>query len=128
MPNDTGARAARLKEMRAFLLGFVSLLALGCDSGTLDPLPVRVSVEATPTVGAPGDTISFLVDAQGGRLLGLVMEFGDAETDQRPTGGARTARVTFRHAYRSAGNYVATVTATDAVAGDAQASVTIRIP
>jgi hypothetical protein len=100
---------------------------LGCDTGALDPLPLAVEIQAVPEAVAPGDTISFLVSAQGGRLLGLVMEFGDGATDQRPTGGARSARLTFRHAYASAGTYTAIVTATDAVAGDARASVMVRI-
>ena len=104
------------------LIGFAA-----CDDATLDPLPLVVSIEPSRATAAPGDTISFLVSAQGGSLVGVAMVFGDGGGDQRATGGARTAQVTFPHAYSVAGVYQASATVTDAVAGDKSASVQVRI-
>lgn len=117
-----------LEGMRRAVVGFILLVAFAaCDDATLDPLPLDIGIEASRATAAPGDTINFLVSAQGGSLLGVVMAFGDSTGDQRATGGARTARVTFRHAYSAVGVYEASATVTDAVAGDKSASVEVRV-
>lgn len=104
------------------LIGFAA-----CDDATVDPLPLIVSIEPSRATAAPGDTIGFVVSAQGGSLLGVVMAFGDSTGDQLATGGARTARVTFRHAYSAVGVYQASATVTDALAGEKSASVEVRV-
>ena len=76
---------------------------------------------------APGDPVSFLVTAQGGDLLGVDVDYGDTTTDQYGTGGARTARVTFSHAFSTAGVYPVRATVTDALAGSRDAVVEIRV-
>jgi PKD domain len=106
----------------AFLIGVAA-----CGSPTLEPLPLDIRIEASRTAAAPGDTITFLVSAQGGSLVGVAMAFGDSSGAQFATGGARTAEVTFRHAYSAVGVYEATATVTDALAGDKSASVEIRV-
>jgi hypothetical protein len=106
----------------AVLVGFAA-----CDDAPLDPLPLAISIEATGETAAPGDTISFLVSAQGESLAGVAIAFGDGTGDQLATGGARTARVTFRHAYPDVGLYEASATVTDAVAGVKSASVEVRV-
>ncbi len=117
-----------LESMRGTSVGFIALAGLAaCGDATLDPLPFDVSLEASRTTVAPGDTISFVVTAQGGSLLGIMMVFGDSAADQLATGGARTARGTFRHAYSAAGVYEATATVTDALAGEKSASVEVGV-
>jgi hypothetical protein len=110
------------------LLGFVVLIGFaGCDDATLDPLPLDIGIETSRATAAPGETITFVVSAQGGSLVGVAMAFGDSSRDQFATGGARTAHVTFGHAYSAVGLYQASATVTDAVAGDKSASVEIRV-
>lgn len=120
--------AIALARMWRALLGFVVLIGFAaCDDATLDPLPLAIGIEASRTTAGPGDTITFLVSAQGGSLVGVAMAFGDSSGDQFATGGARTAHVTFRHAYSAVGLHEASATVTDAVAGDKSASVEIRV-
>lgn len=117
-----------LEGMRRALVGFIVLAGFAaCDDASLDPLPLDISIEASRVTAAPGDTIRFLVSAQGGSLLGVAMAFGDSNGDQRATGGARTARVTFPHTYSAVGVYEASATVTDAVAGDKRASIEVRV-
>jgi hypothetical protein len=82
----------------AFLMGVA-----GCDTATLEPLPLHIGIEASRTTAAPGDTITFVVSAEGGSLVGIAMAFGDNITAQFATGGARRAEVPFRHAYTAVG-------------------------
>jgi hypothetical protein len=109
-------------------LGSALLLGLAaCGRSSLDPLPLDIIVQASPATAAAGDTINFVVSAQGGNLLGLEMDFGDSKGDQFATSGARTARVTFRHAYVAQGVYQVRATVTDAVAGQKDATVEVRV-
>jgi PKD repeat protein len=93
----------------------------------LDPLPLSIAIEASQTTAAPGDAINFLVNAQGGDLLGIDTDYGDGTAEQYATGGARTARVTFRHAYTTAGTYQVRATVTDARAGNKEATLAVTI-
>jgi hypothetical protein len=115
--------------MRRLLLRSL-LLVLGlaaCGDASLDPLPLDVSVEASRATAAPGATINFVVNAQGGSLVGIEIVYDDGGDDRYPTGGARTARVTFYHAYAASGVYRVRATVTDALAGTKDASVEVRI-
>jgi hypothetical protein len=114
---------ARRTLLRSLLLAGL----LACGDATLEPLPLDVTVEASRATAAPGQSIEFVVNAQGGDLLGLHMDYGDGSAEQFGTGGARTARVTFRHAYSAVGVYQARATVTDAVAGTKDASVEVRV-
>ena len=76
---------------------------------------------------APGDTISFVATAQGGNLIGVETDYGDSTADQYATGGARNAKVTFRHAYEARGTFTVRVTVTDGVAGQKSATVEVRV-
>ncbi|MGQ0539442.1 MAG: PKD domain-containing protein [Gemmatimonadaceae bacterium] len=98
-----------------------------CSSSTLEPKPLDVTVQASRTTAAPGDTIDFLVHAQGGTLFGVQIEYGDGIIEQFPTAGARTARHTFRHPYKLRGTFLVRVTVTDAVAGQKEATVEVRV-
>jgi hypothetical protein len=99
----------------------------GCGDISLDPLPFEVAIEASSATVAVGESVNFLVITQGGRLLGVDTDYGDGRTDQYGMGGARTARVSFSHAFEAAGAYDVRATVTDAVAGQKDASVTITV-
>ena len=101
-------------------------LAVACES-SLEALPLEISVTASRSTAAPGDTISFLATIQGGSLLGLDVTYGDSTTDQYGTAGARTGKVTFHHAYKTRGTFTTTITVTDANAGQKNASVQVRV-
>jgi len=115
--------------MRRRLLGALGLVGVvaGCARTSLEALPLSVSVEASKALAAPGDTIIFVATAQGGSLFGLELDYADGTGDQYPTSGARTARVSFHHAYAVRGVYEVRATVTDAVDGQKNASVEIRV-
>jgi hypothetical protein len=118
-----------LPAMRLPVLVFL-LAAAGaaCDSNTLEPLPFQVTVEASRTTAAPGDTVNFLVVTQGGSLIGVQMDYGDAMTDQFGTSGARTARVSFRHAFATQGTFTVRATVTDAQPpSEKSATIDVRV-
>lgn len=113
--------------MRRLLLGaLVVALASACSSA-LEPLPLAITLDASPATAATGDSITFVVGAQGGQLFGVEIDFGDTATDQYATAGARTARVTFRHAYSTAGTYTVRAVVTDVRAGQKEASAEVTI-
>jgi PKD repeat protein len=115
-------RRRLLKVVLGFFLG-----AIGCGDGSLDPLPLNVTIEASRTTAAPGNVIEFIVTAQGGTLVGVTIDYDDDSSDQFGTGGARTARVTFSHAFSTAGVYQVRATVVDAVAGSLATGVQITI-
>lgn len=98
-----------------------------CGESTLTPLPLDIRIETSRTTAGPGDTISFVVIAQGGTLLGIDVAYGDSTVDQYGTAGARTARVTFHHAYTARGTYDMSAMITDGLAGQKKAAVEIHI-
>ena len=117
-------RSAVRSVLRSRLL-FVAVAA--CGDGTLDPLPLSVTIEASRGTAPVGEPVDFVVSAQGGTLIGLEIDYADGASDRRAPGGARTAPLPFRHAYTAAGTYRVRVTVIDAVAGTKDASVEVRI-
>lgn len=109
------------------LCALIAATTVACAGSPIEPLPFDASVEASRTTAAPGDTISFVVNAQGGALLGVEIDYGDSTDDIFGTAGARTARVTFRHAYQASGTFVVRVVVTDAGAGQKEATVEVRV-
>ena len=101
--------------------------ALGCTESTLAPLPLDITIAASRTTVAPGDTVYFVATIQGGTLLGLNADYGDTATDIYGTSGARTGKVTFRHAYSARGTFTTKITLTDATLGTKSASVEIHV-
>jgi hypothetical protein len=116
-----------LDPMRRTALWALFAFCVGCGDITLDPLPFEVAIQASSATVAVGDSINLLVITQGGRLLGVDIDFGDGSTDQYGMGGARTGRVSFRHAFEAAGVYDVRATVTDAVAGQKDASVAVTV-
>jgi hypothetical protein len=104
----------------------IALLA-ACGTTALEPLPLQITTQASRVTAAPGDTIAFVATVQGENLLGLTADYGDNTGDSYGVAGARTAKVTFRHAYTSRGTFTATITITDALAGQKHTSIDIRV-
>ncbi len=98
-----------------------------CTPGTLEPLPLDIGVTANRTTAAVGDSITFVVTAQGGILVGVEIDYGDGIVEQFGTSGARTAQVTFRHAYQLSGTFTVRAVVTDAEAGQKDATTEVRI-
>jgi hypothetical protein len=113
--------------MKRYLIVGLVLIFGSCRQETEPPGPVLVTLESSTTTAARGDTISFTVNATGNTLVGVVVDFGDQVTEQYATGGARTARVTFKHAFQTAGSFTVNAVVTDAVAGEKEASASVVI-
>jgi hypothetical protein len=113
--------------MRTVCAALLVACTAACSTKPLEPLPLDLSVQATPTTAAVGDSITFVTEAQGGSLVGVELHYGDTNTDLYSTGGARTARITFRHAYQQNGTYVVRAVVTDALAGTKEATVEVRV-
>src|SRR5215213_5319702 len=112
---------------RAFLSILLIAGVAACSDSSVEPLPLQITIAPSRTTAAPGDTIAFVVSAQGGTLLGFDMDYGDATVEQYGTAGARTAKVTFRHAYNTRGTYQVKAMITDGFAGEKSAAVEIRV-
>ena len=114
--------------MRLALVALTCGIAISsCRQSTEPPVQVTVSLQANPTVVPRGDTVTFTVIAAGNNLFGAVIDYGDETGDQYGTGGALSARITFKHAYSSAGTYTVTATVTDAIAGEREATIAIVV-
>jgi PKD domain len=111
----------------AAILAATLALSWACAQSSLAPLPLEISVAASRTSAAPGDTVVFVATVQGGNLLGLDAEYGDQTVDQYGTAGARTGKVSFHHAYTMRGTFTAKITVTDATLGQKSASVEILV-
>lgn len=117
--------------MRGVLLRAVTGMAIAAGglacSNSLAPLPLDVRVQASRATAVVGDTIAFVVEAQGGALVGVTLDYGDAGQDLYRTEGARTARVSFTHVYAAPGSYAVRAVATDATLGTKSAGLQITI-
>ena len=103
------------------------MAALGACLTSPDPLPLDIKIQA-PTSATTTDTVAFVVQLQGRSVLGVAMTYGDgSELESFPTGGARTASVTFFHRFTQSGTYEVTGTVNDAVLGQKDASVQLSI-
>lgn len=114
--------------MQRILLCLAALVGVAsCTAATLDPKPLDVRIEASRTTAVIGDTLTFVVTAQGGVLVGVEIQYGDSNGDQFGTAGARTARISFRHAYQQIGTYTVRAVVTDAAAGQKEATTEVRV-
>ena len=112
---------------RLLVACFLLVATAACTNESLGPLPFDVEIESNVSTTVAGDSVTFTVSAQGGSLIGVEMDYGDGNIDAYATSGARTARVTFRHAYDVAGTFTVSAAATDAAAGRKDASLQIRV-
>lgn len=105
----------------------VLLLSGGCRQTTEPPVSLVATLESSRSTAARGDTITFTVNATGNSLVGVVIDFGDQAGDQFGTGGARSARVTFKHAFQTPGSFTVSAVVTDAIVGEKQSTTTVVI-
>jgi len=120
----------RVERMRRALIGTLLLLLAGaasCGDGSLDPLPLEISIQASRATATTGQTVNFVVNAQGGHLVGVGIDYGDESSDLLTIRDARTAQVTFQHAYSTAGTYQVRATVADAIAGTKDATVQLIV-
>lgn len=103
------------------------LLASACRQSIAGPEPVLVTLESSRPSASRGDTVTFTVSANGNNLVGVVIDYGDALTDGYAMGGALTARVTFKHAFGTSGNFTVRATVTDAIMGEKEATVGVVV-
>lgn len=108
---------------RALLLACLA----ACGDATVEPLPLQVTITASPMTVAAGATVTFAINAQGGELVQIATDYGDGGSEVYLTGGARTAQLTRPHIYSAAGTFQATSTVTDARAGQVTASVQVIV-
>jgi hypothetical protein len=114
--------------MNKTLIG-VGLLTglLACKVDTLAPLPIAITLSLDRNTIAVGDSLTLNIDAQGGNLRGIDVDFGDGQTRSVAAVGARTARITLRHAYSAAGQYTTNATVSDFEQGTKLASASVRV-
>ena len=84
-------------------------------------------MSASRTSAAIGETVNFVVTAQGDGLAAISMSYGDNNFEQFVTGGARTARVTFAHAFTAAGTYDVRATVTDVASVEKSTIVQLHV-
>ena len=100
---------------------------MSCRTRGLEPLALDIGVTASKTTVAIDETVSFVVTAQGGGLAAVGVNYGDNTAEVFSTGGARTARITFTHAYTAVGTFQVRATVTDVEAGEKSATVDIAV-
>ena len=105
----------------------VLFLTASCRQSTEPPGPLVVTLESSRSTAARGDTITFTVHATGNNLIGVIMDFGDQTGDLYATGGALTARVTFKHVFQATGSFTVTAIVTDAIAGEKESTTAVVI-
>jgi hypothetical protein len=113
--------------MKSALAAALLVVGISACLQSLEPLPFTMELEASAVTTVPGDSLTFTVSAQGGSLTGVDIDFGDGNGDLFATAGARTARVVFRHAFVAAGTYPVRASATDAIEGQKDAMLEIRV-
>jgi PKD repeat protein len=111
---------------RLLLAGCALLLTTACQE-TVEPLTLAVTIQPSQTTVAPGQPVTFTVDAQGSRITGIVARYGDGSADSINSGQVRTTRVAFQHSYAAAGVYEVDVTVLDAEQGAVVATVSITV-
>ena len=116
-----------MRRTRMLVGALVLFGGAACGDGGLEPLPLNITIEVSPATAATGELLSFVVNAQGGTLVGVAVDYGDGIIDQFPVHSARTARVTFQHAYSATGTYQVEATVLDAVAGSKDAAIEVRV-
>src|SRR3954465_10227347 len=98
--------------MRRIFFAAVAASLIACVK-SVEPLPLAVTIEANKLTAAVGDSVDFLVKAQGGNLVDVTIDFGDDTSDLFESVGARRSEVHFPHRYNATGVYDVHATVTD---------------
>ena len=100
------------------------LLLGSCADSTAPPaFAITATVDRAATT--VGDSVNFVIKAQGNVLVRLGVDFGDGTGFERDLGGATTMTSNQRHAYAAPGNY--TVTAAVFVASGESRETTLGV-
>jgi hypothetical protein len=102
-------------------------IGAACSPSPIESLPLDITMQASRTKAAPGDTISFVATIQGSTLLGIQIDYGDGDTGLFAASGANTGKTTFTHAYKRAGTFTAKATVSDGTANQKSTSIEVRI-
>jgi hypothetical protein len=116
-----------MRHGRVLLAAVFGLTAIACGESTVEPLPLNVTIQPNTLSPAVGATVDFVIDAQGGILVSVVVDYGDSSDDTFLTYGARTAHTTLHHAYTVAGTFQVQATVNDATQGTKTAAVQIVV-
>lgn len=113
--------------MKLLAAATAAVVLLTACAGPLEPLDLGITLKATPTTAAVGDTVTFLSDAQGTNMIAVAIQYGDGQSEGLDLPFARTAHNTFKHVYAAVGAYTANVTVVQADSAAKTAPVTVTI-
>jgi hypothetical protein len=113
--------------MRPILLGLIVAVIAGCKPPTSSARQFAARLEANPLTAQLGDTVTFVVNVTANNVSGILINYGDSNSDQYATGGVPHASVTFKHLYLATGNYMARATISDAIIGNREVSQLIVV-
>src|SRR5688500_17976371 len=116
-----------MRKMVAGILAGAVLALAACGDETLAPLELQITVRAAPTQVAVGDSVRFDITAQGGRLLGVRLDYGDLVVEAVSLLSARTATLFRHHAYTRSWTYEVTATVEDFSQGTKRATATVQV-
>lgn len=119
---STGRRAATA-------VAAVFALSVGAcgDTGFESGHRLEVSLEVEAADRPLGAEHNFRIDARGRALVGLILDYGDAQVDSVATHGAQTATHHQPYVYGEEGVYLVRVRAEDADGEEASDSLTVRV-
>jgi PKD repeat protein len=109
----------------AFGIAFLAV-AVAC-SDTTEPRSFAVSATVDRPSVVVGDSVNFVIQAQGNALALLAVEFGDSTGFNRDLFGATTMTANQKHAYSAPGNYTMTAVVTAASGEMKQTTVGVTV-
>ncbi len=120
------AQPSRL-SLRTLACTAFAIFVAACSTSELTfggPLDLQISSNSPVSVS---DSLQVDYDIVGRSLLGMVVEWGDAEVDSVGFAGAQTAGGRRRHLYATAGSYTVTATVVDQLQGEQTKELTVTI-
>ena len=118
-----------MKKSASVWAAIIAMVAAGaCSEVTFEGGgPVKITLISDRTTAKTGQNIAFDFDATGSILDGVIIVYGDGLADTIYTSGAMSAHGQFLHAYQATGTFAAVGTAYDAIRGQAEDTVVVRI-
>jgi PKD repeat protein len=112
-----------MRRLYALAAGVVLCGVAGCEQTVAPPGPLQITLTASATSGAVGDSVTLTATAQGPDIIQLTADYGDGTVESHDIGGATTATARFKHAYSASGTYTIVATVTDGIDGTKADSV-----
>lgn len=112
---------------RPVLAAIAAMTIWACGSNDVTfggPLDLQVSTNSPVAVT---DSLQLDYEIVGRSLLGMVVQWGDAEFDSLYFSGAQTAGGRVRHQYVAPGDYTVRATVFDQIEGDQSKEVSVTI-